>query len=762
MGKKEVKNRIEKLRAEIDRHRYFYHVLDKPEITDEVYDSLMEELRKLEEEYPEFETSTSPTKRIGGEPLEKFEKVRHAVKQWSFDDVFGPEELKKWEEKVMRLCDKRQETSDKDNVSHVTDRMSLNYVCELKIDGLKIVLTYEKGKFVRAATRGDGIIGEDVTANIRTIQSIPLELNQPVDLIAVGEVWLGKKELERINQERQKKGEPLFANTRNAAAGSIRQLDPKVAASRRLNSFIYDIDKISYAQSSAFPSRRTSRRDSSKPSFSGGAKFPETQIEELELLQELGFKVNQNYQLCAGAGEIEKYYQRWTDKKNRQDYEIDGIVIKINAKKIQDALGYTGKAPRWGVAYKFPAEKVTTTVEDISIQVGRTGALTPVAHLKPVRVAGSTVSRATLHNEDEIKRLDIRIGDTVVIHKAGDVIPEVVEVLKNLRTGKEKKFRMPDKCPICGSAVKRQETGDKRQDAGDMKQETRDIRQETRDMRQETRDGNNMSRVAESMSQKMSAAHYCMNPKCYAVEREKIIHFVSKKGFNIDGLGEKIVEQLINEGLVSNIADIFELERGDLEPLERFAEKSADNLIAAINGSKRIEFSKFLFALGIRHAGEETAILVTRNMRQMTNVKIKSLTDIIKYFPKIKIEDWTTIKGIGQKSAESLASWFDDKNNLELLERMDRMGVKIITSGQEPATKGKLDGKTFVLTGEMENFTRDEAKDMIRKRGGNISSSVSSKTDYVVAGKNPGSKYAKAKNLGVEVIDEKKFKQIVA
>jgi DNA ligase (NAD+) len=578
---------------------------------------------------------------------------------------------------------------------------------------------------VRAATRGDGVIGEDVTENIKTIYSVPLKLNYPVDCVAVGECWLSKSELERINKNRKEKGEALFANSRNAAAGSIRQLDPKVAASRKLDSFIYDLDYLE------------GTLDVRKGHL---VSTPETQTEELALLERLGFKVNPERRLCKSVDEIQEFYDEWKNKKDKQDYGIDGVVIKINSARIQEALGYTGKAPRWGVAYKFPAEKVTTIVEDVKVQVGRTGALTPVAHLRPVLVAGSTVSRATLHNEDEIKRLGLKIGDTVVIQKAGDVIPEVVEVIKNLRTGEEKEFRMPKVCPICGGPVARQEVKSKKQE--------------------------------------VSAATYCLNPKCFAVEKEKIIHFVSKKGFNIDGLGEKIVEQLMNEGLVTTVADIFELKKGDLEPLERFAEKSADNLVKSIEAAKEIELPKFLFALGIRFVGEETAVLIARAIKtefpisnfqfpikfQITKSKlqINYLRDIISIFPEISIEDWKNIKGIGEKSAESLVEWFFDKENINLLKKMQKLGVKVEIPKALYDTRFTLHGLTFVLTGELASFTRDEAKDMIRKAGGDVSSSVSRKTDYVVAGENPGSKYEKAKELGVTIVNEEEFKKLLA
>ena len=481
--KEKIKERVKKLSAEINKLRYAYHVEDRPDATDEVYDSLTSELLLLEEKYPDFKFSDSPTQRVGGKPLDKFQKVLHKVRQWSFSDLFNFSELEKWEEKIVKLRDK------------ALPKAELKYVCELKIDGLKVILRYENGEFVQGATRGDGVIGEDVTENLKTIFSIPLKLKQPINCIVVGECFMGKKELTRINGVRAKKGETMFANSRNAAAGSIRQLDPKIAAERRLDCFAYDIDQIS------------------------GMSVPQTQIEELELLEELGFRVNENYQLCENIEEIQDYYSKWSKKKDEEDYGIDGVVIKINSRLLQEKLGYTGKAPRFGVAYKFPAEKVTTVIEDISVQVGRTGALTPVAHLRPVSVAGSTVSRATLHNEDEIRRLDVRIGDTVVVQKAGDVIPEITQVLKDLRTGREKQFKMPEHCPICGGPVRKEIIGIKK--------------------------GNE------------SAALYCANPKCFAVEMEKIIHFVSKKGFNIDGLGEKIVEQLISEGVIANMAEIF-------------------------------------------------------------------------------------------------------------------------------------------------------------------------------------------------------------
>ena len=719
-AKDEIKKRIEKLRREIDKLRREYHTLDRPEVSDEVYDSLMRELRALEEKYPEFKSVDSPSQRIGGEPLAKFEKVRHKHRQWSLDDAFTFEELVKWEEKIVRILNKRLEVK---LPSGSLTSTKLEFCAEIKIDGLKIILTYKKGILVRAATRGDGAVGENVTEQVKTIQSIPLKLAEPVDIVVVGEAWMRKSDLAHINKEREKEGLPPFANSRNAAAGSIRQLDPKITARRRLDSYVYDIDEI---QTPPPP-----------PPLVKGGKIGrvKTQIEELGLLNKLGFKVNPNYKLCERLDDVQKFYTHWVDKRDKQEYGIDGIVVKVNSNELQKELGYTGKSPRWAVAFKFVPEKVTTVVEDIKVQVGRTGALTPVAHLAPVQVAGSTVSRATLQNEDEIKRLDVRIGDTVVIHKAGDVIPEVVEVLKNLRTGREHKFHMPTRCPICGGGVKKE-------------------------IISQSSAFPSRTKVRDSSKPSFSAAHYCTNKKCFAIEKENIIHFVSRKGFDIEGLGEKIVEQLMSEGLISNFADIFELKTGDLEPLERFAEKSADNLVRAIEKSKKIEFPKFLFALGIRHVGEETAVLISRNMEHITHNKISNLGDMIKYFPQIKAEDWLNIKGIGEKSAESLADCFNSKENIRLLEKMKNLGVDV--SFPMLRVRGYvLRDKSFVLTGELESMTRDEAKEKIRALGGDVSSSVSRATSFVVVGKNPGSKYDKARELGVKVLDEKEFIKMV-
>jgi len=806
MEKELARGRIEKLRAEINRHRYAYHVLDAPEISDEAFDGLFKELLKLEKQYPEFFSPASPTQRVGAEPLTAFKKVHHAKAQWSFDDIFNFEELKAWEEKTLRLISKSQipkeiqkshpagefqvskKISDA-NVSRSTLHVPrLEYCCELKIDGLKMILTYEAGALRIGATRGDGTVGEEVTGNLKTIQSVPLELNEKIDAVVVGECWLSKKELARINRERLAKGEAVFANTRNAAAGSIRQLDAKIAARRKLDSFIYDIDKIEERgirgeKGEEESGIRSENFLEAKPSIGGLAskKFPQTQVEELELLKKLGFKVNPHFKLCKSIKEVQEFYESWTVRKDQQDYEIDGVVIKVNSQLLQTELGYTGKAPRWGIAYKFPAQQVTTVVEKIDVQVGRTGALTPVAHLRPVRVAGSLVSRATLHNEDEINRLEVRIGDTVVIQKAGDVIPEVVSVLKNLRTGGEQQFQMPKVCPICGGKVERQRTTINNQ---------------------KTKKGSNQSLVISNQEIKenidsellvtdyqlpeFSAAHYCLNPKCFAVELGQLIHFVGRKGFDIVGLGESIVERLMTEGIISNFADIFDLKVGDLEPLERFAERSAEKLIGSIEKSKKITLEKFLYALGIRHVGEETAVLIALaikteilnpnfqfpNNDKMSNDlinnknRIQSLREVIEIFPKITVEQWEAVKGIGGKSAQSLVAWFSDLENLNLLRKMETLGVEI--ESVEPGTwnlehgdEAKLTGLTFVLTGQLAGFTRGVAKDMIRKAGGSVSALVSKNTDYVLAGTEAGSKLQKAQQLGVKVIGEEEFRGMI-
>ncbi len=699
--KGKAKKRIASLSQEIEKHRQLYHTADQPVISDEAYDALVEELVQLEVCFPKFASPTSPTKRVGGAPLSAFQKVRHVFQQWSFDDVFDFTELSLWDKKVKKLLEKSGE------------HHFLEYVCELKIDGLKIILTYENGVLVRGATRGDGTVGEEVTENLRTIRRIPLRLKQAVNATVVGEAWLGAKELMRINSEREQKGEPLFANPRNAAAGAIRQLDSKVTASRKLDAFIYDVEGIGH---------------------NGRSLLPEAQDVELALLADLGLPVNEHHSLCKTVEDIEAYYKVWEKKRHTLPYGLDGIVIKVNERRLQEALGYTGKAPRFGVAYKFPAEQTTTVVEDVTVQIGRTGVLTPVAHLRPVRVAGSTVSRATLHNYDEIKRLDVRIGDTVIIQKAGDIIPEIVEVLKDLRTGQEKKIVEPKNCPMCGTSVERQEVKSKQRG----------------------------KKSAGVLLLQESVALYCTHQACFAMEKEKLIHAVSKKGLDMPGLGEKIMEQLMDEGLVKDIADIYELTVGDLAPLDRFAETSAEKLVAAIARAKRIPASKFLYALGIRYVGEETAELVIAGLPVLARgKKIKSLRDVASVLAHQEITDFLTIKGIGEVVAESLVEWFRSEKNNVVLQKLSTLGVVVVFPEKKKGVDLPFQGKTFVLTGELASFTRDEAKAIIKEKGGAVSSAVSRKTDFVIAGENPGSKYDTAQTLGVKVVDEEGFKKML-
>ena len=659
-----MKERAEKLRDLLEKHRYLYHVLDKPEISDEAYDSLFKELETLEEEHPELITPDSPTQRVGGEPLKEFSKVTHTKQQWSFDDVFDFDELKKWEEKVKNFMKKAGIENEK-----------LEYCCELKIDGLKVIMTYEDGQLVQAATRGDGSVGEDVTHNIKTIQSVPLKLKEKIDITAVGEIWLAKKNLKKINKEREKNDEPVYANTRNLAAGSLRQLDPKITASRQLDSFLYDIDEVK-------------------------GKKPDSQHGEIKLLADLGFKTNPFEKVCKSPEEIKKFYDEWTKKRHDLEYELDGIVIKVNSVKIQEALGYTGKSPRWGVAYKFPAEQVTTILEDIVLQIGRTGVITPVAHLKPVLVAGSVVSRATLHNEDEIKRLDVRFGDTVILQKAGDVIPDIVSVVQELRPKNSRPYVFPTHVNACG--------GDGR-----------------------------IERIPGE------AAWRCVSKDSFDQQKRKFYYFVSKKCFDIDGLGPKIIDVLLEEGLVSTFDDIFTLKRGDLLALPRFAEKSVDNLLESIEKGRTVSLPRFLAALSISQVGEETAYDIAKNFGSLEKISEASFEEI------------EAIYGVGPIVAKFLYEWFKDSENKKLIKNLTKQ-VKI----EEVKAGKKLKGKSFVFTGTL-NMDRVAAQETVRRLGGEVSSSVSKNTSYVVAGENAGSKLEKAQQLGVAVINEEKFLEMI-
>ncbi|MDB5225212.1 MAG: ligase, ligase protein [Candidatus Adlerbacteria bacterium] len=670
---RKAKERYDKLKSLLEHHRRLYYTLDAPEISDSAYDELEAELARIEAQHPDLAAADSPTQRVGGEALPKFKKVPHKVAQWSFNDAFTPEDMRDFDKRVKREIGK---TSDK-NFSE------LKYTCELKIDGLKVVLEYKKGELVVAATRGDGVVGEDVTHNVRTIESIPLTLARPVDVIVEGEVWMSEAQLIEINKRQEELGKPPFANPRNAAAGTMRQLDPKITAARRLDSFIYDVAQTSEG-------------------------LPSTQHKELEYLRELGFKVNKHFALARDIEEVIAYWNEWKGKNKSQGYWLDGIVVKVNKKEQQDALGYTGKAPRFAIAFKFPAEQVTTVVEDIVLQVGRTGVLTPVAHLRPVLVAGTTVSRATLHNEDEIRRLDVRVGDTVILQKAGDVIPDIVQVLTELRPAKTKPYRWPETVAECGE------------------------------------DG----RIERVPGQ---AAWRCADKNSFAVLRRKLRYFASRGALNIEGLGPSTVDALLEKGLVEHADGFFTLTEGDLLTLEGFAEISAKKLIESIKKvSKGVALSRLITSLSISQVGEETAILLAQNFKTIDDVAQASE------------ENLAEINGIGPIVARAIYEWFRDKENKRLVEAL-KGHIKIQSEKVPKAAAAHLPlaGKTFVLTGSMESMSRDEAKERIRKLGGDVSGSVSKKTSYVVAGDEAGSKLDRARELGVKVLSEGEFLKLL-
>ena len=650
--------RAKSLRELLEYHSHRYYVLDTPEISDAAYDALFQELVSLEKEYPSLLTPDSPTQRVGGAPIEKFEKVTHEVTQWSFDNVFSPEEFIQFHERVTKHTGKEPE-----------------YMCELKIDGFKIVLTYKKGILVTAATRGDGVIGENVTENIRTIRSIPLRLMEPIDCVVEGEIWLPKDEFERINRERMERDEQVFANPRNAAAGTVRQLDSKIVSGRKLDSFIYDLARTEES-------------------------IPETQEKELQLLSELGFQVNPEAHLATSPDEVVAYWKKWSTRADKERYLVDGVVIKVNARKAQESLGYTAKAPRFGIAFKFPAEEATTVIEDIVLQVGRTGVVTPVAHLRPVRLAGSVISRATLHNEDQIKKLDVRVGDTVILRKAGDVIPEVVRVITELRTGNEEVYRFPEYVEACGGPIERIPG---------------------------------------------AAAYRCVDRSSFTQLLRRLEYFTSRNAFDIEGLGPKIVELLMREGLVSSPDDFFTLTKGDLLELPNFGEKSADNLLRAIEERRMVSLPRFLIGLSIMHVGEETAHDLSDAFGDIAHVREAS------------IEELLNVPGVGDIVAQSVFSWFRDAEHVKMLERLLAHVTPTPVSRSKIKKEHPLYGKTIVLTGGLTNMTRDEAKMRIREAGGSISSSVSKETDLVVAGADAGSKLEKAKTLGVSVLTEEEF-----
>jgi DNA ligase (NAD+) len=656
--------RIEKLRALIAHHSELYHTHDAPEISDEAYDALVRELSALEADHGM--SAESPTQKVGGQVLEQFSKVTHERKQWSFDNVFTIDEMYAWDKKVHRFLE-------------LPEDEPLEYMVEHKIDGLKIVLTYEKGVLVRGATRGDGVVGEDITHNIKTIRSIPHVLTKPVDCLVVGEAWLGHEAFDAINREKSVRGEPLFANPRNAAAGSLRQLDSAVAAARALSAFVYDIEYI-------------------RPE-----PAPATQEAELNLLSTLGFPVNEYAARASSCEGIARMYTMWCDKRHTLPYEIDGLVLKVNSVAVQDKLGYTAKAPRFGVAFKFPAEQVTTVVEDIVLQVGRTGVLTPVAYLKPVVVAGSTVSRATLHNEDEINRLDVRIGDTVIIQKAGDVIPDIVRVLTELRTGKEKKYKWPKNVAACGG------------------------------------DGS-IERIPGQ------SAWRCVDR--HSLEQRKRVweHFVSRKALNVDGVGEKVTAQLLDAGMIDSFDDLFTLTEGDFLSLEGFAEKSAAQAVAAIQAATKTTVPRLLFGLSIEHVGEEVGRVLAEHIGSID--ELRNATE----------ERLTAIDGIGPVVARSVVEWFSDKKNSAMLDRL--LPYLTLEAPKRSASSGVLAGKTFVITGTLSRG-RDEIKEMIREHGGKVTDSVTAQTDFLVAGDGGGSKRSTAQRLGVAIITEEELNDLL-
>ncbi|MBP9765811.1 MAG: NAD-dependent DNA ligase LigA [Candidatus Pacebacteria bacterium] len=712
-AKKEIFKKILELRKLLEKHQYLYHVLDNPEIKDTVYDTLFNELLKLESDYPEFDDENSPTKRVGGKVLDHFEKVKHEFHQWSFDNVFNLNELKDWEERNRKILYKSK-----------ANNSFFSYVSELKIDGLKVVLTYKNGILVRATTRGDGEIGEDITDNVRTIKSIPLILKDKIDITVMGEAWMRKSDLLKINLDQEKNNLSKYANTRNLAAGTLRQLDTSVVAKRNLKVFAYDTE-------------------------GGNLK---TQIDELFFLQKNNFLVNPHFKLCKDLSEVESMYEFWKEKREDEEYGIDGLVIKINEKEIFDALGFTAKAPRAGIAYKFPAEEVTTKVKDITIQIGRTGVATPVAELEPVLVYGSKVKRATLHNSEEIERLDLRIGDTVIIRKAGDVIPEILSVIKELRIKNSKKFLMPENCPICNSKLERE-----------------------------------ISNVNKSGSKtRLSSGIFCKNENCEAKHREYFTYFVSKKAFNIDGMGEKIIDEFYDLGLVKNVLDIFKLKKEDIEGLEGFGEKSADNLIFSIEKSKNISLHKFIYALGIRQVGETTAKDIAKKFGSFESFK-EAVEIIIKKRNKNVVnelkrddksenveKDWDLkeefgVAGIGEKSLESVMSYFESENTGIFLKEILKI-VKInsdstnFNKSENKNSKNIFEGKTFVITGALSK-PREEFQSEIENMGGKVSSSVSKKTDYVLLGENEdgkiSSKEKSARELGVKIINEEEFNKLI-
>lgn len=655
--------RINELTTLLNKYNYEYYILDKPSVTDAEYDRLMQELMKLEEKYPELKRDDSPTSRVGSEVTSKFNKIVHELPMLSLGNVFNEDEIIRFDERIKE------------------EGFRPEYVCEYKIDGLAISLTYKNGVLVRGVTRGDGKVGEDITANVKTIKTIPLNLTKNIDIEVRGEIYIGKRELDRINRERQEQGLDLYQNCRNLASGSVRQLDSKVTAKRNLSCFIYHLPN---------PLDYNLYRHS----------------DVLEFFEELGFRVNKSRKLCKNIKEVLGFINETSEIRDELSYDIDGIVIKVNDIKTQEALGYTAKFPKWATAYKFPAKEAITKLKDIIFTVGRTGKITPNAILEPVKVAGSTISRATLHNEDYVLEKDIKIGDMVSVRKAGDVIPEVFEVKKERRLGEEKDFKMIENCPVCNSLLIR------RQD---------------------------------------EANHYCPNEHCPARNTEKLIHFVSRKAMNIEGLGDRIVEDFYNFGYLKDIPSIYKLHnyKDELMELEGFGEKSINNILDEIEKSKQNSLEKLLFGLGIRHFGEKSALVLAKNFGSMERLKT------------VTFEELTNIPDIGDIMAKSIIEYFNNPQNLKLIDTLKSFGVNMEFLGKKIVNDENFAGKKFVITGTITFMSRDKIKDEITSRGGITIDSVSKKTSVVVVGDNPGSKYEKAKKLEIEIWDEEKLKTML-
>jgi DNA ligase (NAD+) len=662
----DVVARVQELREQLHYHNYRYYVLDDPVISDAEFDRLLAELQKLEEQYPELVTPDSPTQRVGAPPLEKFESVRHRLPMISLENAFTEAEAREFDQRLKRFLKTDEE---------------FRYVVEPKVDGCAIELVYEQGRFTVGSTRGDGVRGENVTQNLKTIHTIPLQLLKadgvPELLEVRGEVYMDLEEFKKLNQQRLAQGEPAFANPRNAAAGSLRQLDPNVTAARPLKIYCYGVGEVR------------------------GRSF-ETHWETLQALKAWGFRVNPLIERCLGIDCAIDYHRRLERQRHGLPYEIDGMVIKVDSLALQERLGTKARSPRWALAFKFAATQETTRVLDIQVNVGRTGAITPMAVMEPVEVGGVTVSRATLHNEDEVARKDVRIGDTVLVQRAGDVIPEVVKVIPELRPPGAQPFKMPGHCPVCGTKLVRPE-------------------------------GEKVTR--------------CPNPDCFGALVRAIFHFAGKTAMDIDGLGEKIIAQLVSVGLVRDVADLYRLTEDDLIPLERFAEKSAQNIVAAIKRSKRPPFWRLLNALGIRFVGEATARVLAQHFQNLEALMAASPEELL------------AVEGVGEQVAGSIREFFDNPRNREILRKLREAGVQELPP--EAPAAGPLAGKTFVFTGGLSRFSREEAKALVTARGGKVSSSVSAQTDYVVVGAEPGSKFAKAKELGVKTLDEEAFEELI-